>query len=196
MKRLSSFAAALLIAAHVCPAGLPDLSASISGICQNTLCVFGKDKNSDHNTGKLQTVSNASLFEEFDLSPDDYALVLSFNDSALEFVPLHANSGKPKVKVFAFGTDAAAARETRTKALIIPEGITLGKDASSAAIENASLRMIGQVTLTGTLAVAANLTGQQFKAAIYTVCKNPERLSNASPLILQLTTGKVFTQAR
>jgi hypothetical protein len=196
MKRLSSFAAALLIAANVCRAGLPDLSASISGICQNTFCVFGKDRNSEKSGGKLQTVSNASLFEEYNLSPDDYALVLSFNDSALEFVPLRASSGKPKVKVFAFGTDAAAARETRTKALIIPEGIAFGKEASPTAIQNASLRMIGQVTLTGTLAVAANLTGQQFKAAIYTVCQNPQRLSNASPMILQLTTGKVFTQVR
>jgi hypothetical protein len=188
MKRLFCLAAALALHSNPGVAALPDLHANVTGAVQALPCIL-TDAKSTSGDGKTENVTNASLFADFALAPEEYALVLSFTDSALEFVPLSASSTKPKVKVFAFGLNALANGGSQAKAIIVADEAA----ARAPAIEKATLHMIGQVTLTGTLAVAANLAGQQFRAAIYAVANGPAPL-DGSPLSLRLATGKVFTQ--
>jgi hypothetical protein len=190
MKRLTCLAAATLsLLTSAGFASLPDLNASVTGAAEAVRCVL-TDSNLKGGDGKGENITNESLFAEFDLTPDEYALVLSFTDSALEFVPLSASSTKPKIKVFTFGLNVVPNGNMAAKAIIVPENSGPRKDASA---DKAALRMVGQVTLTGTLAVAANLSGQQFHAAIYAMANSPVP-ADGSPLSLRLATGKVFTQ--
>jgi hypothetical protein len=196
MKRLCSLAAATLsLLTSAGFASLPDLNANVTGASQALPCIL-TDTNVKSGDGKGENITNESLFADFDLTPDEYALVLSFTDSALEFVPLSASSTKPKIKVFTFGQTALPTADSGAKAIIVPENSASRKDppaANQTTIGKAALHMIGQVTLTGTLAVALNLAGQQFRAAIYAVASSPVP-ADGSPLSLRLATGKVFTQ--
>ncbi|MGC3988309.1 MAG: hypothetical protein QM796_01245 [Chthoniobacteraceae bacterium] len=140
-------------------------------------------------------VSNNSLYSEFGLLKQDYALVFSLTDQALEFIPRSASSGLSKVVAIKLGAgNPAIALESTTAIEEFQEDVSSTTDADGTYLKGTVGRLVGVAKIKkSTLAnyLTSQITG--VKGTIYSTGYSSSTVSDP-PVTIHLVTGNFFTQ--
>ncbi len=171
---------------------LPAFAVHITGTVQRTVGMTQTDVSKARI--QAQNLTNGSLFAEFNVSPDDYTLVLSLEDYALEFLPNRASSGKPTVRIFMLGLKNAHALDAAAQSVPFQQDITSSPDAANTLFENCEGRFIGVFRLQPPLKDPAALIFAGVKGVAYVSGHDPSTVAPVPPVELRITTGKAFVQ--